>query len=489
MADLTVDVGKAQMRRYAMTTSTLIILLGGMLFLLYLFSRPPEFVGAEKASGYNHELSIYGFEGDRLNKPLEVAVAANGDIYVADSNKHRIVVFNSEGEYITRIGNPGDGRTDINFPTAVAVAPDGRVYVASKTQNKIVIYSKEHKPVWVIDVQNPLALSIKDKRLYVTTSRGIMIGALDGSLITSFGSRGAKKGSVDMPTGIAVDDKSNIYVADSMNYRIQAFDKEGKSLWTLGKAPDKKNAIKSAERDYGLPVGMAIDEHNYLYFMDAFAGEIVTVSPSGKEVSKVGAWGKNDGQYFYPGGLAYAGDRKFVVADKTNDRVQIVTIPSPVPPTIAEYTVRYSLPVLAVLGTIALLIGWLLKSRRRVAVLDNTFLDKAIALGSVSALKDQFDKLFVTSETYELYKDKTVEDIKLDSLLSIIKKGRQPGAIKDLGLKNKSHIEALTTAIKYGGKATLLTNDTELEQLASYLKMTVLSNEELAKLISEAETS
>lgn len=51
---------------------------------------------------------------------------------------------------------------------------------------------------------------------------------------TSFGSLGTGKGQFDSPRDVAIDGKSNIYVADAGNHRIQKFDARGRWRWTVG---------------------------------------------------------------------------------------------------------------------------------------------------------------------------------------------------------------------------------------------------------------
>ena len=57
---------------------------------------------------------------------------------------------------------------------------------------------------------------------------------------------------------------------------------------------------------------------------------IFVVDPkNGKIVRQVGKVGDGDGQFMYPEGLAYLGGDRYAVADKFNERIQIVRIPLP----------------------------------------------------------------------------------------------------------------------------------------------------------------
>lgn len=472
-------LSRRKTRAYIIATVILLILLSGLLFLLYLFSKPPTNVGAGKTEGYSHIFSIYGFEGDRLHRPVETAVDKDGNIYIADAFKHRIVVVDSDGRFVTKFGEYGEGPTQIQFPSAVAVAPDGRVYVLCASQNKIVIY-RDYKPYWVVSVEKPLAAKVKNNRLYITTARGVMIGDLDGRLISNFSGRGPAKGLVDMPNGIDVDDKGNIFVADSMNYRVQAFSKDGKSLWTAGNPPkDKKNAIRSTERTYGLPTGMAVDENGILYFMDAFNGEIVIMDgEKGKEIKHIGVWGHDDGQFYYPGGISYAGNRTFVIADKFNDRVQVVTIPSPVAGPMAQIS-QYSVPLLVVFFLILLVI-WLLRRRKRIVVADSSFIDWAIESGSVQMLIDEFRAIKVPEEVYEIYKDRVQGEVPLSELLEIGKYNKDVAdkIAEEHGLDPIS-AKLLAICVKGRARSTLLADNEILRDSVTQLRVVLLNHDEL----------
>ncbi len=65
------------------------------------------------------------YESGMKYKPTETAIAANGDIYVADGyGSQYILQFNRAGEFIRKFGGPGDG--DANFSTAHGVCIDNR---------------------------------------------------------------------------------------------------------------------------------------------------------------------------------------------------------------------------------------------------------------------------------------------------------------------------------------------------------------------------
>lgn len=312
-------------RRQIAITIVSVMLLIALLFIYYFLTKPPRSVKAARPTGYSHILSIYGYKNQRLSKPVETAVGPKSNIYIADTFNHRVMVFSSNGRFIKKFGKKGKGKKQLYFPNSIAVDSRGVTYVAVSQLDKVVMFSPKGSVFWEIAVPSPQAITIVGNRLYIATKSGVMIGTNSGKLLTSFSSRGREKGKVDYITGIAIS-KGNIIVADSGNYRIQAFTKDGESLWTSGKPLKKGEATRNTKRKYSLPAGLATDSKGNIYVVDAFAGKVVVLDPKGRDLRSVGDWGREDGQFYYPAGISYLGNDRFVVADKFNNRVQIVRI-------------------------------------------------------------------------------------------------------------------------------------------------------------------
>ncbi len=81
----------------------------------------------------------------QLNKPVGIAVDAAGNVYIADTNNSRIRKVSTDGTIATiagkGIGYSGDGgpatSATLNFPRGIAVAPNGNIYVADTGNNAI----------------------------------------------------------------------------------------------------------------------------------------------------------------------------------------------------------------------------------------------------------------------------------------------------------------------------------------------------------------
>jgi DNA-binding beta-propeller fold protein YncE len=120
---------------------------------------------------------------DHFDSPSDVAVASNGDIFVADGHNddgnNRVVRFSSDGKFIKAWGKTGWAPGEFHALHAIAIDSRGRIFVGDRGNNRIQIFDQDGKPL--------------------TTPW------------TQFGK----------PSGIAFDNKDQIYVADSESDDVQ----------------------------------------------------------------------------------------------------------------------------------------------------------------------------------------------------------------------------------------------------------------------------
>lgn len=122
------------------------------------------------------EAGVPGDDQYHFRSPSAVAVAANGDIFVADGHElngnNRVVKYTRDGKFIKAWGKTGYGPGEFRTLHALAIDSRGRVFVADRSNNRIQLFDQEGKflAIW-----------------------------------TQFGT----------PSGIFFDDKDQIYVADS----------------------------------------------------------------------------------------------------------------------------------------------------------------------------------------------------------------------------------------------------------------------------------
>jgi DNA-binding beta-propeller fold protein YncE len=145
----------------------------------------------------------------------------------------------------------------------------------------------------------------------------------DGTFLLAFGSQGEGDGQFSEPWGLAVDGDGNIYVCDTWNHRIQKFDKDGKFLlkWGGGLIDTKGIADGQPGVFYG-PRVVVVDRDGNLLVSDTGNKRIQKFDPMGKFLGQFGVVGTLDGQFNEQVGLAVDGNGNIYVADTWNRRIE-----------------------------------------------------------------------------------------------------------------------------------------------------------------------
>jgi DNA-binding beta-propeller fold protein YncE len=218
--------------------------------------------------------------------PMGIAVGPNGHVYVADTWNHRVQEFTPGGAVVRTFGafNPAGGMTASSFfgPRQLAVAPNGNLYVADTGNERIQVYSPQGVHLF-------------------------NIGAGSHNPETALG-------RFDEPSGVAIDKKGVVYVADYWDKRIQRFTLAGKPI-----APAFPVAGWGGPNDYGEPY-LAVDNKGHLFATDAPATNNTHVNhvleldaTTGRLIRAYG--GATSGALIAPSGIAVGPDGALYIAD------------------------------------------------------------------------------------------------------------------------------------------------------------------------------
>lgn len=285
------------------------------------------------SSSFRYVSSIEG-----LQAPMGVAVGPDGRVYVTETGAARQVhIYDSLGEQELGSFAPEDSDTVDWVPVYLAVNPDGDVYVSDRARATIFIFSPDGAPKGEVsppvgtEEWHPLALTFDATgNLYVSdvTPENHRILVIDpaGNLKLSFGTQGEGQGEFWYPNGIAIDDLGRIFVTDSNNGRMQAFDKDGKFLFLISRGMSKG--------DLAMPRGIAFDSKDRLLIVDTTRASIQAyrVSDAGEtdaasvSVDFKGAFYGDPGRlisFEFPNGMAVDSHNRVYIADRGNNRVSI----------------------------------------------------------------------------------------------------------------------------------------------------------------------
>ena len=334
--------GRANAARIALALA-IVVLLGVLVFLGIQFMKVAEPTGVVhlNSSGMEWVRSIYGYGSapeQQLESPYSVAIGPRGDIYVAEPTRAQVVRFSSFGEFksIVRTGQGGRGKGQFIRPESIAVDTDGNLYIADSWANKIIVFDRAGGYVreWPVPSQ-ARGVTVGDGEVYVLGAGRVYVYNLAGAAVRQFGSRGKNPGQIDAYQGVAVGN-GRVYIADSYNSRIEAFDEHGTLAWCNPSTPTTATSFETsrvaeatATFEWDLPQDLCLDGAGNLVVVDAFRFQLVTVDArDGSVLASYGDFGNLDGEFFYPTSVAYDPVRDwFAVADTQNNRVQIVRLP------------------------------------------------------------------------------------------------------------------------------------------------------------------
>ena len=116
--------------------------------------------------------------GPPFNRPTNVAVAPNGDLYVCDGyGNARVHRFTADGELIQSWGEPGTGPGQFYLPHGICVADNGQVLVTDRENDRIQFFSPdgEFLDEWK-HVQRPTDVFIDREGLVYVSSLWWIVG-------------------------------------------------------------------------------------------------------------------------------------------------------------------------------------------------------------------------------------------------------------------------------------------------------------------------
>jgi len=214
-----------------------------------------------------------------MRTPQCVALDAQDNIYVTDSEAGEIFVFEPGGKYLRTIGALKGGEGYFKRPTGIAVdSAEQRIYVTDTLRDEI----------FVLDMQ--------------------------GNVLKTIGKTGQAEGEFNLPTELSLDGP-NLMVVDAMNFRVQVFDRSGTFQYAIGKLGDGVGAMFR-------PKAISIDSEGHIYVVDSMWALVQVFDRHGQLLYYFGSRGTHAGQFQLPAGLFIDHDDRVFVVDSFNRRIQ-----------------------------------------------------------------------------------------------------------------------------------------------------------------------
>ncbi|OBZ11302.1 SMP-30/gluconolactonase/LRE family protein [Bacillus sp. FJAT-26390] len=254
---------------------------------------------------------------EKINQPSGLATALDGGFVVVGSGSNQISKWQN-GKL-----------SPVTTQTAAGYFDGTTANSAFNQPNDAAVNSKD--VIYVSDTENHVVRKIVNDRVYTAAGNG------------KAGSKNGKFGEAQFnaPTGLAIDSKDNVYVADSLNHVIRIISPEGVTATFAGNV-NEKGGYKdgsAAEALFNEPMGLVFDEKGGLYVADSgnhliryiHEGKVTTVAGKPTAVDSLTGYmtggyangPSSEARFNRPRGLAYAEGVLFV-ADSLNNRIRAV---------------------------------------------------------------------------------------------------------------------------------------------------------------------
>ncbi|GAA3834866.1 hypothetical protein GCM10022403_079560 [Streptomyces coacervatus] len=270
-----------------------------------------------------------GFNGDsqpavyaQLNHPRGLAVDSGGNLYIADTENHRVRRVDATTRQITTVagngtaGFNGDNQPAVNAQLnslhGVAVDSGGNLYIADLGNHRV--------------------------RRVDATTRQISTVAGNGTAGFNGDNQPAVNAQLNSPIGVAVDSGGNLYIAEYRNHRVRKVDARTGQITTVagngteGFNGDNQPAV-NARLKY--PYGVAVDLGGSFFIADSRNHRVRRVDATSRQITTVAGNGTDgfngdggpaiDVRLHHPLGVVVDSGGDLYIADYDNHRVRKVS--------------------------------------------------------------------------------------------------------------------------------------------------------------------
>lgn len=268
-----------------------------------------------------------------FDRPRNVAVGKDGRLYVADAGNHRIAII-EDNRLIGEFGRFGTAEGELNEPWGVAV-DDEFVYVADTWNHRVQKFTLDGEFVLQIGESGSIdqaqatsggglffgprdVVLLPDNQLAVTDTGNhrVQIFSREGSFVQALGGLGAQVGQFFEPVGLEVGSSGSLYVLDTWNGRVQEL------LPTAGYAALFEWPVEAWEsQSIDNKPYMASDSAGRLYLTDPEGYQVLIFDAQGTYLGRFGQYGTDGGGFGLPNGIATDEQDNVYVVDAANGTI------------------------------------------------------------------------------------------------------------------------------------------------------------------------
>jgi DNA-binding beta-propeller fold protein YncE len=269
--------------------------------------------------------ALVGLDSDaipltNLLRPQQVTTDGRGKIYVTDPGRQSIFVFDeATGRF--SLWNESSLGVSLASPIGIAIA-DQKILVSDAEQALILVFDEQGNLLSRIgdgQLKRPTGLcydSLQQEIVVADTDADVIrVYDMQGTLIDTLGSLGDQPGQFNHPTYIHCRE-GKIYVTDSLNARIQVIDRVDESVQVIG---ERGLYVGNFSR----PKGIAVDYDGNIYITESYYDYLLIFNAEGELLLAIGGSGNEPGQFSQPTGVWIDANGRLFISDMLNSRISI----------------------------------------------------------------------------------------------------------------------------------------------------------------------
>jgi len=199
---------------------------------------PPKAQIRRQKMIYHCKFGEFGILEGQFTEPSGVAVTEDNEIIVADTNNHRIQVFDKDGNFKFQFGEVGKRDGQLLYPNRVAVvAKTGDIVVTERSPtHQVQIFTKYGQFIrkFGADIlQHPRGVTTDNcGRIIVVECKVMRVVIFDmvGNVLNKF----SCSRFLEFPNGVVVNDAMEIFISDNRAHCVKVFDYQGNYLRQIG---------------------------------------------------------------------------------------------------------------------------------------------------------------------------------------------------------------------------------------------------------------
>lgn len=263
----------------------------------------------------------------QLIGPNGIAIDSKGQVYVADQRVGAVFIFNTETHDTLLIRNGVEAH--FGWINGLAIDDDDRLFVSDGKMHRVIVFNPKHEVENVISdgLVDPVGLAIDttNRFLYVVDTQQDQVFVYDADtfkLLRRIGTGGKNHflttpGDFGAPEGVAVDADGNVYVADTLNNRVEIFDADGNFISEFGKHGDGPGY-------FARPKGIAVDSDGHIWVADQMEDRLQAFNREGQLLTYIGTGhGELPGQFKSLVGVAIDKNNRIFTSEQEPGRVQM----------------------------------------------------------------------------------------------------------------------------------------------------------------------